>query len=119
MPRPKSISNTPAARAWRAENQRTRTSSSLDNAEVSVKKLKPPVVSYNGRERTITKLTDETVAEMIDPALAITGAIAGGVAAGNLINRIRKALDLNKEIKKAKQAAERPIKMPPKNSFNK
>ena len=54
--------------------------------------------------------------EMIDPALAITGAVAGGVVAGNLINRIRKALDLNKEIKKAKQAAERPIKMPPMRS---
>ena len=117
MPRPKSISNTPAARAWRAENQRTSTSSALKDAEVLVKKLKRPVVSYNGKERTITKPTDEPVAEMIDPALAITGAIAGGVVAGNLLDRLRLALGSNRmrktEIKKAQQAAKKPVKMPP------
>ena len=122
MPRPKSISNTPAARAWKAENQRTSTSSSLDSAENEIKKLKRPVVSYNGRERTITKLTDEYFPEMIDPALAITGAIAGGVVAGNLLDRLRMALKSPaekdktrrvEEIKRAQQAAKKPVKMPP------
>jgi hypothetical protein len=75
MPRPNSISNSPAARAWRAENKRTSTSSALKNAEVLVKKLKRPVVSYDGKERTITKLTDEfvdeSVAEMNDPDFSL------------------------------------------------
>jgi hypothetical protein len=198
MPRPKSISNTPAARAWKAENERIGNSSSIANAEVLVKKLKRPVVSYNGRERTITKPTDEPVAEMhdpafslekmnaikthrdlfnyhdekfhspansqsefphihghiaadhakkyynltgerlksvngamhpppefriemIDPALAITGAIAGGVVAGNLLDRLRLAMkspaekDKTRrvEIERAQQAAKKPVKMPP------
>jgi hypothetical protein len=197
-----SISNSPAARAWRAENKRTSTSSALKNAEVLVTKLKRPVISYDGKERTITKLTDEFVdesvaemndpdlslekmnaikmhrdlfkyhdekfhspansqsefphihghiaadhakkfynltgerlksvngtmhpppefrTEMIDPALAITGAIAGGVVAGNLLDRLRMALkspdekDKTRrvEIERAQQAAKKPVKMPP------
>lgn len=60
--------------------------------------------------------------EMIDPALAITGAIAGGVVAGNLLDRLRMALmkspaekDKTRrvEIERAQQAAKKPVKMPP------
>jgi hypothetical protein len=79
-------------------------------------------------------LSDEYFPEMIDPAelaMMATG-VAGGVVAGNLavaagklLDRVKSALGSNRmrkmEIKKAKQAAERPVKMPPipKNSFNK
>ena len=59
--------------------------------------------------------------EMIDPALAITGAIAGGVVAGNLLDRLRKAMEppdkkdktRRAEIERAQRAAKKPVKMPP------
>ena len=118
MPRPKILISSPK---FKAELQRTSTSSALDAAEDKIKKLKRPVVSYNGKERTITKPTDEPVAEMIDPALAITGAIAGGVVAGNLLDRLRLAMKSpdekdkmrKMEIERAQQAAKKPVKMPP------
>jgi len=66
-------------------------------------------------------LSDEYFPEMIDPALAITGAIAGGFLGGKFLDRLRLAMKSpdekdrmrKMEIERAQQAAKKPVKMPP------
>lgn len=126
MPRPMSISKTPAARAWRAENKRIGNSSSIAKGVEQVKTLgksQRAALDAKTPEDAAEKLeaAKKMKVEMIDPALAITGAIAGGVVAGNLLDRLRMALkspaekDKTRrvEIERAQQAAKKPVKMPP------
>jgi len=103
-------------------------SKALDDAEEKVKELgakQRAAQDLQTPEDAAEKLrkAKEMKVEMIDPALAITGAIAGGVVAGNLLDRLRLALkspaEKDKmrrvEIERAQQAAKKPItsiKMP-------
>ena len=103
MPRPMSIRKTPGGVAWRAENQRIGNSSVLG---VTVKKLQTGGAEWRAAQDakttkdaaekleaakkmdpSATKLTDEYFPEMIDPALAITGAIVAGVTGGYAFNK--------------------------------